>query len=104
MSAVGWAIMLSLPAYAVVQLVVIVVLGRRLEMCWDDEEARPGNPAAWSYDDRPEGHPERSGPERPAPDRSDPGPAVVCRACGVSNDRDYRYCRHCVSRLAASRS
>lgn len=84
MSAIGWAIVLLLPVYAAVQLVLLVVLGRRFALRAGDE---PPGPVV--------------GYRHPAAAEEPTDESLVCPACGSHNDRGYRFCRACVSRLAA---
>lgn len=77
MSALGWAIVLSLPVYAVIQLIALIALGRHLEL---DED--PPLIDSWGFTE----------PLHTQP----PG---ICRACGTDNDPISTYCSQCLSRL-----
>lgn len=77
MSALGWAIVLSLPVYAVIQLIAVVALGRRLEL--DDD---PPFVDSWGITEP-----------------SDNRPVGICRACGTDNDPIFTYCSQCLTRL-----
>lgn len=79
MAALGWAIVLSLPLYAAVQLWLVVRLGRRLERT-DPGPARPDGWVAVS-------------------DGGRDTDARVCRVCGAENEPEYDYCGGCAARL-----
>lgn len=77
MSAVGWAIVLALPAYAVLQLWAVMLLGRHFEL---DTHRPPLDD--WGFTAQTV--------------RTAPG---MCRTCGTDNDPSYMFCSQCVNRL-----
>lgn len=79
MSVVGWAIVLSLPVYAAIQIVALLALGRRFEL-----DADAPLPDSWP------------GENQPAIRRGQ------CRTCGAENNPRYTFCGRCVSRLPIS--
>lgn len=88
MSALGWAIVLSLPFYAFAQLWLIVVLGRRFA---SDEDGGMPRPGVEFYADTA---------EEPWPHTTAGVGAGDCRSCGATNDPAYTYCRVCTTPLA----
>jgi len=88
MSLVGWAIVLGLPVFALVQWWLIVRLGSRLEL---DEGAGNGMPQVTTYG---AAIPDVDDPPAPAASGT-----VTCRTCGAENDRGYDYCGDCAARL-----
>lgn len=76
---VGWLIMLSLPLYAIVQVVLLVRIGARVEA----DDPLPVRGYRFEAD--------------PTPDP--PDAAGACQRCGTENDPAYRFCRRCVGRV-----
>lgn len=89
MSALGWLIMLALPLYAVLQLALVVVLGRYFEM--SDDRVAVSSSSGWYQVDVSDG-----GGSSAAASRS-PG---ECHLCGATNDPTYTYCQNCITRLS----
>jgi len=90
MTLVGWAIVLGLPVYALVQWWLIVRLGEEVGV-----EDGAGLPLSATY-----------GGTVPHLAGEPTGTAVVtCRSCGAKNGRRFDYCGRCVAPLdSAERS